>query len=661
MIFTCVEAPLSGELRPTHVVEPCLEDRRNGTLTLVGKVEGGAMAEAAQQRRGHGNNAQLPIEFWVRDPAFPLNEYEADVHARFLRKATTWKTFLLEGVAQSDLDIDFPEQFLKMPRGWKFGEMSAAEKAKADNVILDEPEEEEMSESSDDEDWVSFTARKSPWFIKVCLVPDAFVQTPKQWKFATMGKGLQTLKQIQTRWAWATYTRQIRKKRRSDGRDAAATVIQASVRAYQARGLARHEFHRLVRRDRREQRARVRVARMARRELRQRRDKRSWKKNGVTVDGLKFFRNHLALDQDWHKKQVAAAILKPHVTKLKNRIMDIVFQRWNDHRLRFIAMLAIQAQTEEANKMSGADMAEIFEQKHAGDFERQSQMASKWDDTEDHPPWHPAVNIRMPMLPTEHSIGAVSTKEGKVKINDIDRWNYWKDRMGGPIENSHWLLRGPDGKNGPSVYANVLVGGYPTGLAKKAAGLSLKNDALVALLSAGIDTFVCLMPRDEVKATEEAFGLLEKMEKQRRLRRELEDSEANKEDKGGRRRVSGVARKGRRGSALSNFTLREAEKEFEKKNEIDKNKRLLKLGPDPAYYKLQLVEHHARLQKEMSVGLEATRKRYERALAGAEKAHTYAAAQRAIMEAKRADALEAAQVSGFVVRVRFVTLPDCAI
>eukprot|EP00946_MAST-07B_sp_MAST-7B-sp1_P005255 g5255.t1 len=383
---------------------------------------------------------------------------------------------------------------------------------------------------------------------------------------------------------------------------------------------------------------------MARRELRQRRDKRSWRKTGVTVDGKKFFRNHLALDQDWHKKQVAASILKPHVITLKNRTMNIAFQRWNDHRLRFITLLAIKEQTEEANKLSGADMAEIFEQKHAGDFARQAEMPSKWDDTEDHPPWHPAVNIRMPILPTEHSIGAVGTKEGKVKINDIDRWNYWKDRMCGPIENSHWLLRGPDGKNGPSVYANVLIGGYPNGFAKKGAGVSLKNDALVALLRAGIDTFICLMPKEEIKATEGALGLLEKLTKQRQLQHELEEAEKTRMQKGQRRRVSGVARKGRRGSALSNFALREAEKEFEKNNMMTKERQLSKLGPDPPYFKIQLIEHHTRLQKEMSVGLDAAKKRYERALAGAEKAKTYAAAQRAVMEAKRADALDAVKL-----------------
>ena len=98
------------------------------------------------------------------------------------------------------------------------------------------------------------------------------------------------------------------------------------------------------------------------------------------------------------------------------------------------------------------------------------------------------------------------------------------------------------------------------------------------------------MPREEVRATEKDLGLLKKLEKQRQNQRELEEGEAIKSQNGERRCISGIVRKGRRGSALSNFAFREAEKKFENENKINMNERIRKLGPDPPYYKIQLVE-----------------------------------------------------------------------
>ena len=132
---------------------------------------------------------------------------------------------------------------------------------------------------------------------------------------------------------------------------------------------------------------------------------------------------------DWHKKQVAAAILIPFIHQTRLDWLKRYFYIWNQFRLKIFAILNDQAKAEEeATKLSGADMAEIFERENAKHFSGHT-IPSKWDDTPEHPPWHPAVNIRMPTLPTAESIGAVGTKNGKLKILSIDRWNYWKERM----------------------------------------------------------------------------------------------------------------------------------------------------------------------------------------------------------------------------------------
>ena len=132
---------------------------------------------------------------------------------------------------------------------------------------------------------------------------------------------------------------------------------------------------------------------------------------------------------DWHKKQVAAAILIPFIHQTRLDWLKRYFYIWNQFRLKIFAILNDQAKAEEeATKLSGADMAEIFERENAKHFSGHT-IPSKWDDTPEHPPWHPAVNIRMPALPTAESIGAVGTKNGKLKILSIDRWNYWKERM----------------------------------------------------------------------------------------------------------------------------------------------------------------------------------------------------------------------------------------
>jgi hypothetical protein len=121
VLFTCIEAPVEGPLRPTHVIEPHYVSKMNRTIFLIGIVDGGKAAKASQQRRGHGNEAMIPVTFWTRDPQYPLDEYEVDFHTRFVRKAKTYNnSFLLENVVVKD-DLDFPDEVLKRPKGWTLG------------------------------------------------------------------------------------------------------------------------------------------------------------------------------------------------------------------------------------------------------------------------------------------------------------------------------------------------------------------------------------------------------------------------------------------------------------------------------------------------------------------------------------------------------------
>ena len=166
--------------------------------------------------------------------------------------------------------------------------------------------------------------------------------------------------------------------------------------------------------------------------------------------------------------------------------------------------------------------------------------------------------------------------------------------MCGPLDNSHWLIRGPDGKSGPSIYANVLIGGFPAGLAKSARGPTLNNNSLVSLLTAGIDTFVCLMTREEVREHEQSLGLLTKED----IKKKREEAEKN----GGSRKTSfsssssssSLFKKSSSangsGATLSKMAMGEAEKEFEKMNANARNVEEVILGSDPPHYKEQLGE-----------------------------------------------------------------------
>ena len=194
-------------------------------------------------------------------------------------------TFLLDNVKVTD-DLEFPEETLKMPKGWVYG-CDEEELAKLNAQGNDESEEE--IESDSDDDFVS-SVQKSKWIMNTVLIPDSFVNSRIKFKYKTMKIGIDRLHYIQTRLAFATYKLQIVHQRRSDSREGAAVIIQQYTRAYQGRLLARHLYTRAVRRDRREMRSKRRVARMARYELKQRLNKRDYKKNGITMDGSIFHR-----------------------------------------------------------------------------------------------------------------------------------------------------------------------------------------------------------------------------------------------------------------------------------------------------------------------------------------------------------------------------------
>jgi hypothetical protein len=388
VLFRCIEAPVEGPMRPIHVIEPNYKSFSTMTVLLIGVVDGGKAAKASQQRRGHGNEAMIPITFWTRDPNYPLNGYEETVHKRFVRKTKTFSTFLLDNIVQTD-DLELPEERLKMPKGWTYGcneeELAMLNQQNGENAFADD----DASSDSDDDLFVS-AAQKSRWIFNTVLVPDSSVNTRARFKYKTLRTGVLRMEHIQTKWAWHTYTRQILQQRRADSRDGAATVVQQYVRAYHGRNLARHLYRRAVRRDRREMRSRRRVARMARLELKQRMNKRDWRNDGITMDGAKFHRTLADMGKDWHKKQVAASILIPFVHDTRLDWLADYFHRWHEEKKKFVAKLQKnQKQKENSAKLSGADMAAIFEREHAKDFDAQGAIASKWDDTPEHPPWHP--------------------------------------------------------------------------------------------------------------------------------------------------------------------------------------------------------------------------------------------------------------------------------
>ena len=100
---------------------------------------------------------------------------------------------------------------------------------------------------------------------------------------------------------------------------------------------------------------------------------------------------------DWHKKQVAAAILIPFIHQTRLDWLKRYFYIWNQFRLKIFAILNDQAKAEEeATKLSGADMAEIFERENAKHFSGHT-IPSKWDDTPEHPP-APSVDTYGPRL-----------------------------------------------------------------------------------------------------------------------------------------------------------------------------------------------------------------------------------------------------------------------
>lgn len=162
------------------------------------------------------------------------------------------------------------------------------------------------------------------------------------------------------------------------------------------------------------------------------------------------------------------------------------------------------------------------------------------------------------------------------------------------MDNSHWLLRGPDGKNGPSIYANICIGGYPNGNAKIKKGNTLNNNSLVSLLTAGIDTFVCLMTKKEIHSHENDLGL---------LKVDLDQSKKKSNNKSNTPTIrTGSKKTGKDKPAVSNFAMGEAEKEFNLLHGGEEQKARQRLGKNPPHYKIELIQHHSRMKKAMEVG-----------------------------------------------------------
>ena len=187
------------------------------------------------------------------------------------------------------------------------------------------------------------------------------------------------------------------------------------------------------------------------------------------------------------KRERGAAILWKPLNRQRLDYLRLALRQWKLVSRWIIASLAKEKQKP---GMTGREMAAKFENEHADSFGIKS--------TDPDQPWHPAIGIRMPPLQKPWTVGAHTGADGTLKITNLDRWKYYKEKMAGPTDTSCWLLAGATDEAGNSATARVLFGGYPHGRASESLPLGANNNALTSLLLSGIDTFVCLMTREEL-------------------------------------------------------------------------------------------------------------------------------------------------------------------
>ena len=328
--------------------------------------------------------------------------------------------------------------------------------------------EDGESSSSDDEEWVP-TANL--WIERTILVKAEHLEDKRNYQMKRFSRAINNMSNGRLRLGWKLFLIKIRKEMHSWLRWQKAMVLQSYWRCLVARRRAKALFKIRVKLDRKEQRARLRIAKKARDEVRRRKAQRLRRKNGVTLDGKWYHLNTNELNKFWHDREKGAKIMKKYPNKLRLELMAIAFEHWDQ-----VAKLIIAELYRKTRPKTSLEMMQEFEEENKRDLE-EAENAIK-----DLPPWHSALGVRMPLLQTPDTVGAHTDINGKVNITNLDRWRTFKERMTGPTDNTHWLLQGALRNDGTSMNARILLGGYPSGKARKSERSDKKHDSSIEQL-----------------------------------------------------------------------------------------------------------------------------------------------------------------------------------
>jgi len=234
------------------------------------------------------------------------------------------------------------------------------------------------------------------------------------------------------------------------------------------------------------------------------------REKGITRDGVRFFATEEGMEKFYARQKRLMERVFTALTQLASNLKFEALKSWKyyiEHVLPpkqidlkgldadvkgFKELLLKELQYESENPLKELGdlhwkMAKVAQiQVARRNLTRPSEMFAD--------PWHPGFGLKLPALPVPN---VVLQRDGKLQIENLQRFKNFKDLQRGPTDSSSFLIHG--------AHVQVIFGAYPQGQAdKRMKRITAKNSAIRSVLEAGVDTFVSLMFPEEMAKMENA-------------------------------------------------------------------------------------------------------------------------------------------------------------
>lgn len=280
---------------------------------------------------------------------------------------------------------------------------------------------------------------------------------------------LGTLRRGFNTWVTVVTAEQARERR-----TASAKVLQRFARGISGRAEGQRRAHAMYRAalelarrqklERKKERAERRAAKLEARK----------RKEGVTIDGERFFLTRAEMNAFYRRRERACKMAYEAMRLMAVGKLALAFSSWVDYvrnvlppkHIDFAGLLHDGIDAEAARAAGGSDLNTLLRDRaeaEARTFRLRRAEQQAWV------PWHPGVDFKLPGLPY---IGVRQRRNGTLEILDVTRFNSFKKMQGGPTDACSWLIKG--------AYVKVLFGAYPTGVSCQVAFALLQYSLLFA-------------------------------------------------------------------------------------------------------------------------------------------------------------------------------------